>query len=148
MKKNAALAEYMNCVAEEGLDLDRYVEHGARMLSTADSAALSKGRAELHEKITSLGGGHPQLARQLEFLVNFYEANPPNLPDKVRNETLFALLYAAKEMDLVPDEEPGVGFLDDAAVAESVLSRHAGVFEIHCDYHRIDWAALKPAHQG
>ena len=148
MKKNATLAAYMNCVSEEGLDLDRFVEHGGRLLAPAETAGLTNGLADLQEKIASLKGEHPRLAGQLEFLLSFYEANPPNLPDKVRNETIFALLYAAKEMDLVPDEEPGVGYLDDAAVAESVLTRHAGVFEIHCDYHRIDWAALKPAHQG
>ena len=148
MKKNAALAAYMNCVAEEGLDLDRFVEHGGRLLAPAETAGLTNGLADLQEKIVSLKGEHPRLARQLEFLLSFYQANPPNLPDKVRNETIFALLYAAKEMDLVPDEEPGVGYLDDAAVAESVLTRHAGVFEIHCDYHRIEWAALKPAPQG
>jgi uncharacterized membrane protein YkvA (DUF1232 family) len=148
MKRNAALAEYMNFVSEDGLDLDRYVEHGARMLKPADAAALGSGVAELREKITALSPDHPQLARQLAFLMNFHEANPPNLPENVRNETLFALLYAARELDLVPDGEPKVGYLDDAAVTESVLSRHAGVFEIHCDYHRIDWAALKPVNQG
>ena len=144
MKKNAALAAYMNCVTEEGLDLDRFVEHGARLLAPAETAGLTNGLVELQKKIACLKGEHPQLARQLEFLLSFYHANPPNLPDKVRNETIFALLYAAKEMDLVPDEEPGVGYLDDAAVAGSVLTRHAGVFELHCDFHRMEWSALKP----
>ena len=70
-------------------------------------------------------------------------APPPNLPVQVRKETIFAPLYAATEMDLVPDDEPGVGCLDDAAVAGSVLSRHARVFELHRDFHRMDWPALK-----
>ena len=148
MKKNAALAAYMNCEAEEGLDLDRFVEHGGRMLGLADSAALNNSLADLQQKISTLSNQHSNLARQLEFLISFYQAEPPNLPDKVRNETIFALLYAAKEADLVPDTEPGVGYLDDAAVTDSVLSRHAGVFEIHCAYHRIDWEALKPQLQS
>ena len=117
------------------------------MLGLADFVALNNSLADLRKKISTLSNQHSYLARQLEFLMSFYQANPPNVPDKVRNETIFALLYAVKEVDLVPDDEPGVGYLDDAAVAESVLSRHAGVFEIHCDFHRIDWAALKPEAQ-
>jgi len=143
MKKNPQLAAYMNCVAPEGLDLDAYVEHGACLLSPAETADLQQNLPDLRSKIITLHAEQPLLSRQLAFLLSFYEADPPNLPDKVRSETIFALLYAVKEVDLVPDDEPGVGYLDDAAVAESVLSRHAGVFEIHCDFHRIDWVALK-----
>lgn len=148
MKKNPELAAYMNCVAPEGLDLDSYVEHGARLLSLAEAAGLARDLPALQSKIAGIENAQPLLARQLSFLLSFYEDDPPNLPDGVRRETIFALLYAVKEVDLVPDDEPGVGYLDDAAVAESVLSRHAGVFEIHCDFHRIDWAALKPQTQA
>ena len=107
MKKNAALAAYMNCDAEGGLDLDRFVEHGGRMLGLADFVALNNSLADLRKKISTLSNQHSYLARQLEFLMSFYQANPPNVPDKVRNETIFALLYAVKEVDLVPDDEPG-----------------------------------------
>ena len=148
MKKNPQLAAYMNCVAPEGLDLDAFVEHGACLLSPAETASLQQNLPDLRCKIATLHAEHPLLSRQLAFLLSFYEADPPNLPGKVRSETIFALLYAAKEEDLVPDAEPGAGYLDDAAVAESVLSRHGEIFALHCDYHRIDWSALQPVHQN
>lgn len=148
MKKNPELAAYMNCVAPEGLNLDSYVEHGAHLLSPAETAGLARDLPALQSKIAGIKTAQPLLARQLSFLLNFYEADPPNLPDGVRRETIFALLYAVKEDDLVPDAEAGAGYLDDAAVAESVLSRHGSVFELHCDFHGIKWAALKPLNVG
>ena len=144
MKKNPALAAYMNCTAEEGLDLDRFVEHGGRLLTHAEVASLTTGLDDLHKKVTFLKSDNPKLAVQLELLIDFYQDNPPGLPPQVRAEAIFALRYAVKELDLVPDDEPGVGYLDDAAVVESVLARHAGVFENHCVFRQIEWSAVKP----
>ena len=141
---NPTLASYMNYVSEEGLNLDRFVEHGGRLLGREEAANLIGELDHLREKIASLRSDHPQLARQLDFLAGFFESNPQSQPEKVRNETIFALLYAAKDADLMPDDMPEVGYLDDAAVTESVLSRHAEIFERHCAAHDLEWAALKP----
>lgn len=150
-KPNPSLAAYMNYVSDEGLSLFRFVEHGGRLVGSDDSDGLTAGLADLREKISGLRGLHPRFARQLEFLVNFFAtdaAHPPEtvrwLPEVVRNETAFALLYAAKDMDLMPDDMPDVGYLDDAAVTEIVLNRHADVFEQHCAERGIDWAAIQP----
>ncbi len=110
------------------------------------SASLQHNLPDVRTKNASIKDGQPQLACQLAFLLSFYLADPPDLPEKVRRETVFALLYAAKGEDLVPDAKAGAGYLDDAAVAESVLSRHDDSFATHCDHHRIEWAALKPTH--
>lgn len=144
-KPNATLASYMNYVSEEGLNLDRFVEHGGRMLGPDEAHGLTASLADLREKISAMRSEHPLLARQLEFLVDYYETNPWNQSDKVRNETIFALLYAAKDMDLMPDDMPEVGYLDDAAVAKSVLSRHAETFERYCAAKDLDWTEVKPA---
>ena len=141
---NPTLAAYMNYVSDEGLNLDRFVEHGGRMLGPNEPAGLTGDLTVLGEKIDGLREKHPQLARQLAFLAGYFETNPWNPPDNVRNETIFALLYAAKEMDLMPDDMPEVGYLDDAAVVESVLARHADTFERYCAARDLDWTALKP----
>ncbi len=143
-KTNPTLAAYMNYVSDEGLNLDRFVEHGGRMLGPNESAGLTSGLADLGEKINSLRDKHPHLARQLEFLVGYFETNPWNQSDSIRNETIFALLYAAKDMDLVPDDMPEVGYLDDAAVVESVLARHAETFALYCAAKDIEWATIRP----
>ena len=144
MKKNPELAAYMNCHAEEGLDLDRYVEHGSRLLTAPEAASLTDGLDDLHRKIAILKLEGPKLADQLELLADFHLENPPGLPAQVRTETIFALLYVIKDLDLVPDDEPDVGYLDDAAVVESVLARHAKVFENHCHFRQVEWSLVAP----
>jgi uncharacterized membrane protein YkvA (DUF1232 family) len=139
------LASYINYASDEGLNLDRFVEHGGRMLGPADAAGLTSGLGDLREKVSAMRGEHPQLARQLELLISYFETNPWNPPEKVRNETIFALLYAAKDTDLMPDDMPEVGYLDDIAVTESVLMRHAGTFERFCAAKGMNWAELKPS---
>ena len=37
-----------------------------------------------------------------------------------------------------------LGYLDDTAVTEIVLTRHAAVFEQHCAARGIDWATIEP----
>lgn len=142
-REGSLLAAYMIYVSDEGIDLDRFVEHGGRLLKREDFTGLASGLADLREKIASLRGEHPKLGRQLEFLADFFASDPTSVP-AVRNETDFALLYAVKDMDMTPDDIPGVGYLDDAAVAEVVLARHAEIFERHCAAHDLEWAALKP----
>lgn len=146
-----SLPAYIDYVSDEGLNLFRFVEHGGRLVGREDSASLVAGLADLREKIASVLPMYPRLARQLEFLANVFEddaANPPEavrcLPEIVRNETAFALLYAAKDMDLVPDGMPQVGYLDDTAVTDVVLTRHAAVFEQQCAARGIDWATIEP----
>ena len=142
---NPTLASYMNYVSDEGLNLDRFVEHGGHLLGREEAASLGGELDDLREKIAGLREEHPLLARQLEFLAGFFENNPHGLADAARNETIFALLYAIKDADLMPDDMPEVGYLDDAAVTESVLSRHAEFFERYCAAHDLEWAALRPA---
>ena len=138
------LEDYMIYVSDEGVNFDRFVECGGSLLGREASAKLACGLADVRQEIISLRREHPQLARQLEFLANFFESDTAHVPQNVRNETAFALLYAAKDMDLIPDDIPGVGYRDDAAVVESVLARHAEVFERYCAEHDIEWAGLKP----
>jgi len=147
-KTKPTLAAYLNYTSEEALNLDRYVEHGARMLGRNEPFELVREITLLRKKISSIRNEHPQLARQLEFLIRFFESNPPNhpdtIPDDVHNETVFALRYAVKETDLMPDDMPEVGYLDDAAVVASVLSRHAIIFQSYCAVNGIQWVLLRP----
>lgn len=150
-REGSLLATYVTYVSEEGLDLERFVEDGGRLVCREDSAGLRSVLADLRGKINDLHSSHPHLARQIDFLAKFFEADAArdpecvrNLPEAVCNEIVFALFYAAKDMDLIPDETPLVGYRDDSAVVEMVLSRHAGIFEHYCATHGIDWAELQP----
>jgi len=136
------VATLMNHLWEGGVE--RFVEEGGRKIGEEDPAGLFCRIPEVRGKIDDLLARHARLGYQLLFLANFIDSEFGRLPEKVRNETAFAIFYAVKEMDLLPDRTPGVGHLDDAAVTETVLARHAGVFERHCAMNRIDWGALQP----
>lgn len=148
---NPTLTDYLSFASGQGINLERFVTHGGRLLEPADCSDLFAGITNLREKIGFLRGVHPRLGRQLEFLLEFFAADAAHptetvrvVSEAVRNEATFALLYAMKDLDLVPDDMPGVGFLDDIAIAEIVLARHAEVFGRYCSAHGIDWATLQP----
>jgi uncharacterized membrane protein YkvA (DUF1232 family) len=136
------VATLMNHLWDGGVE--HFIEEGSRKLGQEDPAGLFCRIPEVREKIDALRRQHARLGNQLLFLANFIDSEFGRLTEKVRNETAFALFYAVKEMDLLPDHTPGVGHLDDAAVTETVLARHAGVFERHCAMNRLDWGALQP----
>lgn len=141
-KPNPHLGAYMQYVSDEGIDLGRFVEQGGRLLGREDSASLISELKGLREIIGILSREYPLFGRQLEFLAGFFESDAATYSEQVRNETAFALLYAVKDMDMMPDHMPGVGYLDDAAVVKVLFSRHAEVFERHCAVNGIEWAAL------
>jgi len=138
------LSAYMLYVADDGVDLERFVECGGRLVARGDSVLLSSGLTNLGEKIACIGDEHLRLARQLEFLADFVHAGAAAAPPTARNEALFALLYAATDSDLISDHLPGVGLADDEAVIDLVLTRHADVFERHCAARGLPWDSVKP----
>lgn len=141
---NPILSAYMIYVSEEGIDLRRFVERGAHLLKSEDTAFLTANQKRLREKLDDIRAEHPRLERQLEFLAKIHKSKPSTVPDSIRREAAFALLYAIRDMDMMPDDVPGLGFVDDAAVTEVVLSRHAEIFRTYCEDHNMDWTALKP----
>jgi hypothetical protein len=110
-REGSHLASYISYFSEEGLDLDRFVEAGGRLVGREDSAGLRSGLADNRGKISELRPAHPRLARQLELLAAFFAADAAREPQTVRtlpvavcDETAFALLYTAKDVDLIPDD--------------------------------------------
>lgn len=147
-RASSQLAAYMHYVSDEGINLDRFVEQGGRLLGREEAEGLRGDLAMPQEKIAAVSKDHPRLGRQLGFLANLIALNPKHLPDAARNETAFVLLYAVNENDMMPDSIPAVGYLDDAAIADVVFTRHAEILQRHCIAHSLDWAALKPESSG
>ena len=62
--------------------------------------------------------------------------------DASRKETAFALGYAAKETDVIPDLIPEIGYADDSIIARTVLSRHEDIFRDYCRFRKIRWSKI------
>lgn len=141
---SSPLTSYMLYVGEEGIDVERFVECGGRLVQRDDPAVLARDLSGVEKKITLLETEHPRLAAQLQLLAGFIAGHAATAPETLRNEAVFALLYGAKEMDLIPDNLPAIGYVDDAAVVEVVLTRYAEFFERYCFAHDLEWEVLKP----
>ena len=88
----------------------------------------------------------PHLQQQLKLLAGFFEDTEdgvfPAGSDASRKETAFALGYAAKETDVIPDLIPEIGYADDSIIARTVLSRHEDIFRDYCRFRKIRWSKI------
>ncbi|MEL7537486.1 MAG: DUF1232 domain-containing protein [Pseudomonadota bacterium] len=74
---------------------------------------------------------------QLEPLVNMVTDTDWGLPDADRQRVLHALSYFSDPDDLIPDDIPGVGYLDDAIMIELVvveLGEELATYRDFCEY--------------
>jgi uncharacterized membrane protein YkvA (DUF1232 family) len=126
-------AEYSNFREAMTMELTKYIERQARVLTCADLDRLVvdlPAVRELSAKIPSRT--YVSLAGQIEFLCRFVEENllgqKSNVIDNAVAEAVFALLYFQRHSDLIPDSIPHIGALDDAMIVGIVLRRHEQAF--------------------
>jgi uncharacterized membrane protein YkvA (DUF1232 family) len=89
---------------------------------------------------------YPHLVEQLEFLANvvedFVDGEDPDLPLVTVASSAFALVYAHRQLDLIPDQNAEYGFADDSAVVRTVLIEHEKVLADYGTRHRLNWAKI------
>jgi uncharacterized membrane protein YkvA (DUF1232 family) len=87
--------------------------------------------------------GYPHLPEQLEFLAavveDFAEGVVTNIPYVTIASAVFALLYAHRQIDLIPDSIPGVGHADDSAVVRAVLIENEKVLAEFAEKQGLVW---------
>jgi uncharacterized membrane protein YkvA (DUF1232 family) len=88
----------------------------------------------------------PHLQQQLKLLTDFLEDTAdgvfPAGSEASRKETAFALHYTAKEVDIIPDSVPEIGYADDSLIVRTVLSRHQDIFRDYCHFRKIRWSKI------
>jgi uncharacterized membrane protein YkvA (DUF1232 family) len=88
----------------------------------------------------------PHLVDQLEFLADavedVFEGAYKELPYVAFAEAVFALTYAHKKVDIIPDVLPGLGRADDSSVVRAVLIRHEKVFARYAEAHGLPWSRI------
>ena len=88
----------------------------------------------------------PHLKRQTNFLVRYAEdvldgAYPCSDLQAIA-ETVFALGYLLKEVDIIPDSVPGMGLADDSVVLRAVLMGHEEEFRAFAKKEDLDFSAV------
>ena len=103
--------------------------------------AIYKLKAETLE-----AAGETRLREQTSFLLRYVEDVLDDV--YVSNdfsalpESIFAVRYVAKGVDIIPDIVPGFGFSDDVAVVGAVFTGHEAEFRAYCAKLGLDFAAL------
>lgn len=88
----------------------------------------------------------PHLKRQTNFLVRYAEdvldgAYPCSDLQAIA-ETVFALGYLLKEVDIIPDSVPGMGLADDSVVPRAVLMGHEEEFRAFAKKWDLDFESV------
>ncbi|MDR2463930.1 MAG: hypothetical protein LBD30_09175 [Verrucomicrobiales bacterium] len=128
-------------------EIANYVLHGAAKITPLTLKKLLHELPMLKLAFTQIHAPQfPHLVNQLTFLADvvedFAEGEANELPYRVAAESVFALLYAHKRPDLIPDFIPNLGRADDSSVVRSVLITHERHFQAYAEKHRMDWRAI------
>ena len=91
----------------------------------------------------------PHLVDQLEFLADavedFAEGTYKDLPYVAIAEAVFALTYAHKKVDVIPDLIPNLGRADDSSVVRAVLIQNERTFAKYAETQGLNWSKITSA---
>ncbi len=89
---------------------------------------------------------YPHLVSQLEFLADVVEDTAEGaykeLPYTAFAAAVFALIYAHRKVDLIPDTVSNLGRADDSSVVRAVLIQHEKAFARYAARQGLDWARI------
>jgi uncharacterized membrane protein YkvA (DUF1232 family) len=145
-------------VSAQAAVADANIDRVAIASAAREVFQASKGETKLPEFIAT------RLAK-LEVLVEMVDNQEWQLPDEEMTRVYSAMAYFANPDDLIPDRIPGIGFLDDAIMAEIVVENLQDEIEAYeefrkfrdveaekrkvnglsTDVHKEDWLADKRA---
>jgi uncharacterized membrane protein YkvA (DUF1232 family) len=134
--------------AQPGVEsIAEYIEWRGALLTPKYLAELRTDLPLLKLQFATLTAPQfPQLLPQLKMLADFFEDTAegvfPSGSDASRKEVAFTLRYAAKEIDIIPDFVPEIGYSDDSLIVRTVLSRHQDIFREYCRFRKIRWSKL------
>lgn len=128
-------------------DIAEFVQHGAAQITSQILAGIHKQLPYLKLEFAQIDDPkHPHLVDQLEFLADvledFVEAADKELPLVAVAEAAYALVYAHRQFDLIPDHKPDIGHADDSSVVRSVLMRHEKVLAAYAGRHQMSWSRI------
>ena len=135
---------------------DRDLAYLRKRMSEARESAAGRPEAELadearrlleHADVETTPLFMRERIQRLGVLVDMLGDEEFGLAGDDRKHVLQALAYFAEPMDVIPDAVPGLGFLDDAILAELVVRDTRHEIEAYEDFCHFRTAELKK-HEG
>lgn len=114
-------------------EMVEFVMHGASKMTPREVENVVRAIPTLRLEWTQIDEKtYPGLAERVEFLARLVEdfdaGLQKDLSFEAAAEAAFALAYFYREIDIIPDFIPEIGYSDDAQVVDIVLQRHAREF--------------------
>ena len=125
----------------------QFVNHGASLVTPAIIEKVLRQLPLWKVEFTQIQAPlFPHLVDQLEFLADavedFAEGAYKELPYYAVAQALFALTYAHKKVDIIPDLIPNSGRADDSSVVRAVLIQNEKTFAQYATAQGFDWSKI------
>jgi hypothetical protein len=129
------------------LEIANLVHRGTAAITPNILKGVHKKLPFLKLKFTELDDpAYPHLTDQLEFLADvvedFAEGVEEDMPYAAAAASVFALLYAHRQLDVIPGAIPENGTASDSPVVRAVLMEHEKVFAAYAERHKMKWEAI------
>ena len=126
-------------------EIASYVIHGAAQVTPAVLEKILRSLPMWKVEFAQINAPNfPHLVNQLEFLADVVEdvaeGAYKELPYTALASAVFALTYAHKKIDIIPDSVGVLGRADDSSVARAVLILHEKAFAAYAEAQGRDWA--------
>ncbi len=121
-----------------------YVNHGASLVTPRVIESVIRQLPIWKIEFTQINAPKfPHLVDQLEFLADAVEDTVEgaykDLPYYALAQAVFALTYAHKKVDVIPDLIPNLGRADDSSVVRAVLIQNERTFAKYAEAMGLNW---------
>ncbi|MBI3877439.1 MAG: hypothetical protein HY300_16030 [Verrucomicrobia bacterium] len=128
-------------------EIVKFVHHGAAQITPKILAGIHKKLPMLKLEFAQVHAPkYPHLVEQLEFLADviedFVEGADKEIPLTAVASAAYALVYAHRQVDLIPDSVPDYGFADESSVVRAVLIENEKAFAGFATRHRLTWSKI------
>jgi uncharacterized membrane protein YkvA (DUF1232 family) len=125
-------------------EIASFVAHGAAQVTPTVLDKVLRNLPLWKVEFAQINAPHfPHLVDQLEFLADVVEdvaeGAYKDLPYSALASAVFALTYAHKKTDIIPDGVAMMGHADDSSVARAVLILHEKAFATYAEKTGVDW---------
>jgi len=128
-------------------EIAQFARHGAAQVTTKVLRGVHKKLPFLKVEFAQINAPkYPHLVDQLEFLAvvveDFADGEADEVPYVAVASATFALIYAHRQFDLIPDSDPKYGRADDSSVVRAVLIEHERVFAEFAKKRHLNWSKI------
>ncbi|MDQ6632243.1 MAG: YkvA family protein [Verrucomicrobiota bacterium] len=128
-------------------EIVKFVHHGAQKITPSILKGIHKKLPLLKLEFAEIDDPkYPHLAEQLELLTDlledFAEGVADDLPYVTVASAAFALIYAHRQFDLIPDSIPEFGHADDSSIVRAVLIEHEKVLADYAEKNGMKWSEI------